>query len=425
MEDEKPIDPKAPDVVNPFGEAFKNFFEPAEQQSSEQEAKAAPETEAKDTEPAGRREIEQVFQTKKEEPAPGEDDIEKLLGIKPEDLKTKSGLPVTESSRQSFRNLQKALEKKHKELEDIRKQLQEKPAQQEIKLDEIEEYKKLLEEKERYKKEVDLFAFENSDEWKQTFEAPIEQRRNRVNEIISNLELDEDDAKSASVLIRKAQEYLGDAKKEVAYSQVIDRLAQDYIKSPTAGKKFTDAMVDLFDLTVKRAEAKADREKARTEIRGKYEKQTQSSIKTLQDRLDMELMAFEKSELGQIFKSAKAKDFDYEATSKANREKALQAIKDFQVTGQVTQELAEMARHFSLKPALEKEREFFLKTNIQLSDGVNKLLKENEELKKRILDLRGEGGSQDTGVKKTTNGSKENYDPRNVFAGLEKVLAHT
>jgi len=56
-------------------------------------------------------------------------------------------------------------------------------------------------------------------------------------------------------------------------------------------------------------------------------------------------------------------------------------------------------------------------------DGVNKLLKENEELKKRILELRGEGGSQETATKKSANGSKESYDPRNVFQGIEKVLA--
>tara|TARA_R110000868_G_scaffold13848_4_gene64388 strand:+ start:6725 stop:7999 length:1275 start_codon:yes stop_codon:yes gene_type:complete len=423
MEDEKPINPKAPEVINPFAEAFKDFFEPSNETPAAEQTPTKTKTE--DDSVGRKQQQDEMFkgrEGRKEEEAPGEDDIEKLLAQRPEELKTKAGQPVTESSRQSFRNLQKALEKKHKELEELKKQILEKPATQEVKLDEIEEYKKLLEEKDRYKKEVDLFAFENSDEWKQTFEAPIEQRRNRVNEIISNLDLDEDDAKSASILIRKAQEYLGDSKKEIAYSQVIDRLAQDYIKSPTAGKKFTDAMVDLFELTVKRAEAKGDRDKARTEIRGKYEKQTQSSIKTLQERLDMELIAFEKSDLGQIFKSVKAKDFDYDASSKANKEKALQAIKDFQVTGQVTQELAEMARHFSLKPALEKEREFFLKTNIQLSDGVNKLLKENEDLKKRILELRGEGGSQETATKKSPN-SKENYDPRNVFQGLEKVLA--
>lgn len=423
MEDEKPINPNAPEVVNPFAEAFKDFFEPTKESALEQPP--TQELKSEDAVASRKEQQDQIFkgrESKKEEDVPGEDDIERLLAQKPEELKTKTGQPVTESSRQSFRNLQKALEKKHKELEDIKKQLLEKPPTQEIKLDEIEEYKKLLEEKEKYKKEVDLFAFENSDEWKQTFEVPIEQRRNRVNEIITNLDLDDDDAKSASILIRKAQEYLGDSKKEIAYSQVIDKLAEDYIKSPTAGKKFTDAMVELFELTVKRAEAKNDRNKARLEIRNKYEKQTQSSIKSLQDRLDMELIAFEKSDLGQIFKSTKAKDFDYEATSKANKEKAIQAIKDFQITGQITQELAEMAKHFSLKPSLEKEREFFLKTNIQLSDGVNKLLKENEELKKRILELRGEGGSQETATKKSANG-KENYDPRNVFQGLEKVLA--
>lgn len=424
MEDEKPLNPEAPEVVNPFGEALKNFFGAAEgneKPSDQKPQEAAPPAETKAPEPSSKKQIEAAFQGKKEPDVPDEDDIDKLLSIKADDLKTKAGTPVTESSRQSFQRLQKALEKKHKELEEIRKQIQENP-QQEVKLDDFEEYKKLLEEKERYKKEVDLFAFENSEEWKQTFEAPIEQRRNRVNEIITNLDLDDDEAKDASVLIRKAQQYLGDPKKEVAYAQVIDKIAEDYIKSSTAGKKFTDAMVDLFDLTVKRAEAKADREKARSEIRSKYEKQTTSSIKSLQDRLEMELMAFEKSDIGQIFKSEKAKEFDYDATSKANREKALQAIKDFQVTGQVTNELAEMARHYALKPAFDKERDFFLKSNIELYDGVNKLLKENEELKKRISDLRGEGGSSETPIKKGSNG-RQDYDIKNIFSGIEKVLA--
>lgn len=423
MEDEKPINPNAPEVVNPFADAFKNFFETEKEAPSaepvQQEAKAEDESASR------KKQQDEIFkgkELKKEEEIPGEDDIERLLAQKPEELKTKAGQPVTESSRQSFRNLQKALEKKHKELEELKKQILEKPATQEIKLDEIEEYKQLLEEKEKYKKEVDLFAFENSEEWKQTFETPIQERVNRVNEIISNLDLDDDDARSAGAIIAKARQYIGDRKKEIEYFQLIDKVAQDYIKFPTVGKRFTDAMVDLFELTAKRTEAKADRDKARLQIREKYEKQTQSSIKTLQDRLDMELIAFENSDLGKIFKSTKAKDFDYEATSKANKQKALQAIKDFQVTGQVTQELAEMARYFSLKPSLEKEREFFLTTNIQLSDGVNKLLKENEDLKKRILELRGEGGSQETATKRTAN-SKENYDPRNVFQGIEKVLA--
>lgn len=437
--DEKPIDVNSPEVTNPFGAALKSFFEKSEGgQESQPAANEAPaeavgikepvaKAPAKDEAKAGKsdleRGIDQAFgKTKTPDLTDLEEDIDKLLSIKPEDLKTKSGLPVTESSRQSFKNLQKALEKKHKEAEELKRKLEEK-SQEQIKLDEIEEYKQLLEEKERYKKEVDLFAFENSEEWKQTFEAPIEQRRQRINEIIGNLELDEDEVKDATALIRKAQEYLGDPKKEVAFSQVIDKIADSYIRSSTAGKKFTDAMVDLFDLTVKRSEAKADREKARSEIRGKYEKQTNSSLKSLQDRLDMELMAFENSDLGKIFKSAKAKDFDYNATSKANREKFLQAMKDFQVTGQVTQELGEMARYYALKPAFDKEREFFLKSNIELSEGVQKLLQENEELKKRITELRGEGGSQETPIKRSSNGSKESYDPRNVFSGIEKILA--
>lgn len=419
-EEEKPLDTTAPEVTNPFGEAFKNFFAEAEEAPAQPKAEAKEEGE-KIAEPQAK---EQAAPAKEEAPQQQaeDDDINKLLSIKPEDLKTKGGLPVTESSRQSFRNLQKALEKKHKELEEVRSKLNQAPKKEDIKLDEFEEYKKLVEEKERYKKELDLFAFENSDEWKNTFETPIKQRTERINSIITALELDDQDAKNASILIRKAQEYLGDTKKEINFSQVVDRIAEEFIKSPTAGRKFTDAMLELFDLTAKRAEAKADRDKARTEIRSKYEKQTASSIKLLQDRLDTELIAFENSDLGKIFKSAKAKDYDYDATSKANREKVLQAIKDFQVTGQVTSELAEMARHYALKPSFDKERDFFLKTNIQLSQATEKLLAENEELKRRISELRGEGKSDNAEVKPKQKG-KDSYNLGSIFQGIEKVLA--
>lgn len=414
-EEEKPIDAQAPEVVNPFSDALKNFFVQAEQ----------PEEQAKPDDKPAEEEQKQVLQPKAEEPVrqeQEEDSTESLLNINPDELKTKTGIPVTEASRKSFKKLQEALKKTHKELQEAREKLNQAPKKEDIKLDEFEEYKRLVEEKERYKKELDLFAFENSDEWKNTFEAPIKQRTERINSIIGALELDDDDAKSASILIRKAQEYLGDPKKEINFSQVIDKIAEDYIKSPTAGKKFIDAMVDLFDLTAKRAEAKADREKARTEIRSKYEKQTTSSLKALEERLDAEIIAFEGSELGKIFKSAKAKDYDYDVTSKANREKALQAFKDFQVTGQVTGELAEMARYYALKPSFDKERDFFLKSNIQLSQATEKLLAENDELKRRISELRGEGKSDQPDMKpgKNKNAPKGITD---IFSGIEKVLA--
>jgi hypothetical protein len=284
--------------------------------------------------------------------------------------------------------------------------------------EDLEEYKKAVEERDKYKKEVDLFNFENSAEWINTFEAPITQGWEKVKKIVVGTDLDDDDGKAAANLIRQAGALMGDPTKEGRFLQLIDKISDDFITG-SAGKKFTSVMSDLFDLSVKRAEAKADRSKAVEEVKLKARNQVGSAFKGLEDRIDMELMAFEKTQLGEIFKKA---DFDFDAGTKANREKALSAIRDFQITGQTTQELAEMARTYALWPSFQKEREFFLQSNIKLSKATENLVKENEELRRRIIELRGDGGSDTPDIKGKggKNGGAEDY--RKPFGNIEERL---
>jgi hypothetical protein len=204
---------------------------------------------------------------------------------------------------------------------------------------------------------------------------------------------------------------LGDPDNIVDFNNWVDKVSEEYMK-PTTASSFGKAMTNLFELSVKRAEAYKDKGKAREQIIESMAKKSNTVANSLQERLDTELIAFEKTDVGEIFK--KTKDFDFDASSKANKVKALTAIKDLQVTGQVTADMAEMMRSYALKPAMEKERAFLVENYIRLGKAVEDLIKEKDELNQRILELRGEGTTTQPAVGQG-NGVPTDWSVRSIF----------
>lgn len=425
-------DTKSPDVINPLAAALgglsieefvtKNINKEPEpepkpnEKSKDQQQTARPEG---DEQAVGGSEVQAV--TKEGDARPAEDeDIAKLLAIDPASLKTKAGYPASETARQQFKSVQSALKAKDEKLKAAQKELEEAKKLAGPPLEEREEFKTIASERDALKKELDLVHFENSPEWKETFVTPIRTETERVAGILEAIKVEPEDKANIISLIREAEALLGDKSKEIEYSDLVDKISSDYMK-PNTASKFARAMDNLFELSVKRAVAYADKEKARQAIVESIAKKSSSTEKSLKERLEAELIAFEKTDVGQLFK--KTAEFDFDATSKANAQKALAAIKDFQVTGQVTNDLAEMLRHHALKPAFENERKWLVDNYVKLGKAVPELLKENDELKRRIAELRGEGRSVTPQPKPSANGGKKDWSARGILGPeLDKIL---
>lgn len=409
-EEEQKFDAKAPEVVNPLAVVL-------EGKSPEEflRAKNEPEQRKEPAEPEKKEEAKQPEQ----KPEPTDDDIAEYINFDPKDLTTKAGLPVSESSRQKFRSLQSMLKAKDEKLKAALKDLEQASKKEATPVEEIEAYKSAVQERDNFKKELDLLHFQNTEEWKSTFEKPIIAEQEKASAIINGLSLDEDQKTEVINLIRQAEALMGDEKNSSVFSDIVDKIATDYMK-PSNASRFSRAMESLFELTVNRGKAYADKEKARQAIVESMGKKSSSAAKALQERLDLELVAFEKTDVGQLFK--KTPEFDFDASSKANKQKILEAIRDFQVTGQITNDLADMVRTYVLKGSFEKEREFLTKNYVKLGTAVNDLLKENDELKKRISYLNGDG-KQSAPAVKSSNGSKTDYTARSILGGkLDEIL---
>jgi len=376
--------------------------QPQEEKTEEAKKEETPKQEEKKETPKGPLAdvIKGITGEKKQEPSDAQkegsasdgadDDVDALLKIDPATLTTKHGAPVTEASRSQFKKLQSALSSKHEQFNKLKTELEElkkaPPVQQND-----EEYKKIKEENERLKSELDAVAFTHSEEWKNTFDRPIDAESKKVNDYVKIIAPKLDDQKAAKLqsLLSEASNVLGVPDKEAEFDAIVDSITEEFITG-TTGRKFSDAMQSLFRLTAKRDEASKDKSTAAKTITQKYAERSERGVKTLNDRLSIEATAFEKSPRGQILIS-QAEKLGYDG--KKAVESASNELKEFLATGTVSPQLAQILHRGSLAKVHDTEIELLANNLILKHQAFEAMSKKVEELEERLLKLRGDGKS--------------------------------
>jgi hypothetical protein len=347
-------------------------------------------------------------------PAAGKDDDDEteIDSINVDDIRTKAGLPISENAKQKF-----------KKLEDSRNRWKSKVAEYEKKVSEFEaklaatntaagdienadEFKKLKEENLKLKESQDLLFFEQSDDWKNTFEKPILGVTERINNIIASAvtTLSQADKTSLGSLLNRANALLGKDDAEVEYDAIVDSITEN-ILTGTAGAKLAKSMQDIWSLALERNKAKADKASAREKITVHQKAIRENSRKSLEELLSLQENAFEKTPVGNALSKTFADKFQYNENKEIGKKVVTEAVDVFMKTGVATPELAEALHHASLKRVHDKEREFLLAGYNAMSEASEKQAEKIKELEKRISELRGGIGERPTKEDKPTKKS--------------------
>lgn len=344
-------------------------------------------------------------------PSREEEEEAEVDGLKADDIRTGKGLPISENAKQKFKKLEESRNRWKTKASDYEKKMQELDARiaeisaKTANVQEAEEFKKLQEENNELKKLQDTLFFEQSEEWKRVFEAPIAAASERINGIIGSVVKNLQPQKRAELttLLNRANLLLGSRESEAEFDSIVDQITEEVITG-TAGSKFSKAMQDVFNLTVERQIAKKDKDAAREKITLQQRQVRDNAKKSLEELMALQEAAFEKTPVGEALSKRFADKFSYKENKEIGKKQVTEAFDILIKTGVVTPELTDALHHASLKRVHDKEREFLVSGYTQIAELAERQQKKINELEARITELRGGVGKPPS---KTESESKQ------------------
>lgn len=288
------------------------------------------------------------------------------------------------SSRDRWQKVAKELEQKHDELQQKLSQLS------------PEEIDKLRSEHETLRNQLSLLDFENSDEFRNTFQAPIDQAQSELNKFLQKAA--PKNSHALTKLLAAAQNVIGDWDSEPEYLEIVDEIAEQF--SPTAARRITDKMVDLWELSKRKHEAMSDKQKAREQLVESNRKKAETGMSSLRVKLKDSLTAFEGSPVGKFYTNQLRDQIKYDDGIKIGIERADKALEDFARTGVVTEDLIHTVLFGAMGGLVSSERNYLL-------SGYTATQKEKEELQKQLDEANKQIKRLTTGVKSSDDGDNE------------------
>lgn len=346
------------------------------------------------------KELEDDDEPEEEEPKKEEEkneEDEDNISLPENNLK---GNPIKESSRAAFKQLEARRDKwrdQAKQFEAELKKLKEGAAQaaDPSKVIESDEYKKVVEERNKYKEQLDSIDFDNSPEFKEKYLAPIENTISRIKELMPD-DLDKKEAKRLEDLSDKASSLAGKKGMRKQFFNLVDTIKEEFFDG-SIGDLFVKEMISFWDTSEEFVNAAADKEKIRKEMLEKRKTQIEGDPTHIQKAIEDEIQTYEKaySKRIEFWKHPQnSADFNYDKYRESSTKEAIEILKDFQKTGKVTEPLRRLVTigMFGAMDAKEREKTAAF---IQLQG------KKIEELKKEL--------EQITTSLQARNGNKGKY----------------
>lgn len=337
-------------------------------------------------------------------PAASDDDDEaEIAALRAEDVRTGKGLPISQNAREKFSKLETSRNKwrtKAQEFEakmaDFQKKLDETNSRA-TDIQNADEFKALKTENEKLKETQDLLFFEQSDDWKQTFEAPIAAISDRINGIIKSSvkTISPQAANDLTRILSQANVLLGNPDAETEFDTLVDSIT-DGVLTGTAGSKLSMAMQEVWKLAAARQQAKADKAAAREAITTRKLALQEQTGKTLEEGLAIQEAAFEQTQLGKTLSKTLGEQYQYAEGKEIGKKLLTSALNIFLKTGKATPELTELLHHATLKRVHDKEREYLVQGYTAMETLSQQQATKIAELEKRIKELRGGTGEAPT-----------------------------
>lgn len=336
-------------------------------------------------------------------PASDDDDEAEIASLKAENVRTGKGLPISQTAREQFVKLETSRNKwrtKAQEFEtkmaDFQKKLEETNSRA-TDIENLEEFKVLKAENAKLKETQDLLFFEQSDDWKNTFEAPIAAISERINGIIKSAvkTISPQAANDLTRILSQANVLLGNPDAETEFDTLVDSIT-DGVLTGTAGSKLSMAMQEVWKLAAARQKAKADKASAREVITTRQRELQDQTNKTLEESLAMQEAAFERTPLGQTLSKTLGEQYKYAEGKEIGKKLLVGALNTFLKTGKATTELTELLHHATLKRVHDKEREYLVQGYTAMETLSQQQATKIAELEKRIKELRGGTGEAPT-----------------------------
>jgi hypothetical protein len=305
-----------------------------------------------------KKEEEVKEEDKKEEEKKEEEPENKEEEFNPVDfdesaLVTKKGRPVSANVTDVIKKFKEKAKQQKDLIEKLEKDAQ---ANKPLNLEEHEEYKKLKEERDKLRETVDTEYFYESDSFKSKYVEPVTKAQAAVKKYTETL--DEDDKEEIRPLLAKATEALK-AGNEAAFDKALDEASELF--TPSAARKFSSAMGDLWESHNEYAEALKDKEKAKSDISKKKDLTLNSQTAAVSNLLKEATERFFEvnKDVVAVFESnPKLKEsFNYKESVTKSANAVSYAIKDFQATGEITQDLRVALVKATQFDAIQKERE--------------------------------------------------------------------
>lgn len=327
-------------------------------------------------------EQKQEEQAKEEEKKESQEEKDPL-DISEDDLVDSQGKPVTAASKDAFKKVKDAALRLRAELEEAKKNS--------VPTQEIEQLKADLA---KYKNIVESEFFEKDPSFIEKFVKPRDKAKQRAATWLESLS--EEDKNESIPLIGAAgriiadRERVTDEKSEMEFSRIVDQISEKM--TPSAARKFSDAMLDWFEGSKRYYEAVSDKEKTSAELakaKSEHFEKTNSSIASI---IDSSIEGWQKINEQRVkFYSENGSNIGYSDSVNQRAGAIKEGLKHFQLTGTISPEFARIIVDGGIVgESYRKSEEVLAKTLRGYGDVIKKKDERIQELEGKLRSLAGD-----------------------------------